>query len=139
VLDGTRRTIAAILGRRFRDGLVELSVHGVKTQAWLAAHMDNPFRDWVAESKAFGQAACKAYTRAWRAIVAIQPQAPDRITAGERALRDLVADLNTINHEHGLIDTHYRDQAWDAFHGLAARLDIPEARIHELFDEDRHF
>jgi hypothetical protein len=36
-----------------------------------AAHLDNQFRDWVEESKAFGQAACKAYTRAWRAIEAI--------------------------------------------------------------------
>jgi len=78
VLNGTRRTIVASLGRRFRGGPVKLPVHGAKSQAWLAAHMDNPFRDWVQESKAFGQAACKAYTRAWRVIEAIEPDAPDR-------------------------------------------------------------
>ena len=62
-----------------------------------------------------------------------------RRTAGERALRDLVADLNVIHHDHGLIDTRYRDQVWDAFHDLAGRLHTPEARIHELFDDDRNF
>jgi hypothetical protein len=101
--------------------------------------MDNPFRDWVEESQAFGQAACMAYTRAWRAIEAIEPEAPDRLTIGERVLRSLVADLNTIDSRYGLIDTIYRDQAWDVFKGLAGRLHIPEARAIEWFDEDRRF
>jgi hypothetical protein len=139
VLNGTRRTTATALRRRFQRGPVELSVNGAKSEAWLAAHMDNPFRDWVEESEAFGQAACQAYTRAWRAIEAIKPEAPDRLTAGERALRDLVADLNTIATEYGLIDTIHREQAWDAFHDLAGRLHIPEARANDWFDEDRRF
>ncbi|GGM82539.1 hypothetical protein GCM10007977_100030 [Dactylosporangium sucinum] len=63
----------------------------------------------------------------------------DWITVGERALRDLVADLNTIDSEYGLIDTIYREQAWDAFQDLAGRLHIPEARASEWFDEDRRF
>ncbi|MFG2040582.1 hypothetical protein [Dactylosporangium sp. NPDC048998] len=139
VLNGTRRTIATTLRQRFRRGPVELSVNGAKSQAWLAAHMDNPFRDWVEDSKAFGQAACKAYTRAWRAIEAIEPEAPDRLTAAERALRDLVADLNTIDSEHGLIDTIYREQAWDVFLDLAKRLHIPEPQAGEWFNESRRF
>jgi hypothetical protein len=140
VLNGTRRITATTLRRRFQRGTVELSVNGAKSEAWLAVHMNNPFRDWVEESKAFGQAACKAYTRAWRAIEAIEPEAPDHLTVGERALRDLVADLNTIDSEYGLIDTIYREQAWDAFQDLAGRLHIPEARASEWFDEvhDRH-
>jgi hypothetical protein len=55
---------------------------------------------------------------------------PDALTDGERALRELVANLNIIHHEHGLIDTLYRDQVRDAFHDLAGRLDIPEARLY---------
>jgi hypothetical protein len=139
VLDGTRRSTATTLRQRFRRGPVEVSVSGAKSAAWLTAHVDNPFRDWVEESKAFGQAACKAYVRAWRAIEAIEPAAPDRLAAGEHALRGLVSDLNTIGSEHGLIDTVYREQAWDAFRDLAGRVHIPEARAGEWFDEDRRF
>lgn len=139
VLNGTRRTTATALRRGFRGGPVELSVNGAKSEEWLASHIDNPFRDWVEESKPFGEAACKAYTRARQAIEAIKPEAPDRLTVGERALRDLVADLNTIDSEYGLIDTIYREQAWDAFQDLAGRLRLPEARASEWFDDLRRF
>jgi hypothetical protein len=139
VLNGTRRSIATALKRRFQSGQVTMSVSGAKTDAWLAAHMDNPFRDWVEDSRAFGQAACKAYTRAQQAIDAIEPGSPDRLTIGERALRNLVADLNTINSEYGLIDTNYREQAGDAYHNLASRLPVSQARANEWFDEDRCF
>jgi hypothetical protein len=42
-------------------------------------HMGNPFRDWVDDSKAFGQAACAAYTRAWQAVEAIESGEPDAL------------------------------------------------------------
>ncbi|MEV4135662.1 hypothetical protein AB0J72_26235 [Dactylosporangium sp. NPDC049742] len=96
-LNGARRTTATTLRQRFKHGPVELSISGAKSEAWLAANMDNPFRDWAEDSKPFAQAACKAYTRARRAIEAIGPDTPDRLAAGERALRGLVTDLNTID------------------------------------------
>jgi hypothetical protein len=139
VLHGTRRTTVTTLRRRFAHGPVTLSVDGAKSERWLAAHMDNPFRDWVEESTAFGRAACAAYTRAQQAINAIAPEAPDRSAAGEQALRDLVADLNTINSEHQLIDTILREQAWNAFRELAGRLPTPDRRAAEWFDQDRRF
>ncbi|RSM74834.1 hypothetical protein DMB66_00345 [Actinoplanes sp. ATCC 53533] len=139
VLHGTRRTTATTLRRRFTHGPVTLSVDGAKSERWLAEHMDNPFRDWVEESTAFGRAACAAYTRAQQAISAIAPEAADRSAAGEQALRDLVADLNTINSEHELIDTILREQAWNAFRELAGRLSTPDTRAAEWFDQDRRF
>lgn len=138
-LNGTRRTTATAVKARLKGSTVTVSVNGAKSQAWLAAHMDNPFRDWVEDSKAFGQAACAAYNRTRRAVDAIAPEAPDRLDAAERALRGLVADLNVVNDEHGLIDTNYREQAWDAFCDLAKRLRVPEARVTSWFDEDRRF
>ncbi|MEO3745243.1 hypothetical protein [Plantactinospora sp. B5E13] len=139
VLNGTRRSTATALRRRYRPGPVELSVNGAKSEAWLAAYLDNPFRDWVEDSRAFGEAACKAYLRAWRAVEAIDPEAPDAPAAGERALRTLVADLNTIDARYGLIDTLYRDQVGDVFLALAERLRIPEALANRWFDNDRRF
>src|SRR6266540_1478787 len=138
-LNGTRRTIAAALKARFTGSTVMVSVKGAKSQAWLAAHMDNPFRDWVEDSKAFGQAACSAYTRARRAIEAIAPEAPDRLDAAERALRGLVADLSSINDEHGLIDTIHREHAWVVFRRLAKRLQVPEPEADRWFDDGRRF
>jgi hypothetical protein len=140
VLAGTRRTTAAALGERFpKRGPVALEVSGAKSRAWLAAHLDNPFRDWVEESKVFGKAACAAYTRAWRAIDAVVPGSPDGPVAAERALRGLVADLNAVHDTHGPIDTLYREEAWEAFRELAGRAGLPEARVDGWFEEGRRF
>jgi len=136
-LAGARRTTATTLRRRFKHDPVDVSVSGAKSEAWLVANMDNPFRDWVEDSKPFAQAACKAYTRAWQAIGAIEPGAPDHLAAAERALRGLVSDLNTIDSKYHLIDTDNRERAWDAFQDLAARLQIPAARVSAWFDDGR--
>lgn len=102
----------------------------------MAAYLDNPFRDWVEDSRAFGEAACKAYLRAWRAVEAIDPEAPDAPAAGEQALRTLAADLNTIDARYGLIDTIYRDQVGDVYLALAERLHIPEDHANGWFDDE---
>jgi hypothetical protein len=138
-LNGTRRTIAAAAKARYKGSAVKVSVSGAKSEAWLAAHMDNPFRDWVEDSEAFGKAACEAYTLAWRAVEAITPDAPDRLGAAERVLRGLVADLNAIDDKYGLIDTDYREQAWDVFCDLASRLQVPESQASTWFDDGRRF
>lgn len=138
-LNGTRRTTATTLKARFKGSTVTVSVSGAKSEAWLATHMDNPFRDWVEDSKAFGQAACSAYTRAWHAVGAIAPGASDRLDSAERILRGFVADLNAINDKYGLIDTLNREHAWDVFCDLAKRLHVPAAQADRWFDDGRRF
>lgn len=138
-LNGTIRATAAAVTARFQGSEVAVSVDRAKSQAWLAAHMDNPLRGWTEYSEAFGQAACSAYTRAVRAVEAITPKTPNRLHAAERALRGLVADLNAIDDVHGLIDTNYREQAWNVFNGLAQRLQIAEPQASGWFDDDRRF
>ena len=134
-LNGTRRTTAVAVKARFEATGIEVTVRGAKSEAWLAAHMTNPFRDWVEESKPFGTAACKAYARALLAVEAIAPEAPDRLAAAERALRGLVADLNAIAAKYQLIDTIYREQAGDAFFGLAERARVPTDQAERWFGE----
>ncbi len=132
VLEGARRTTAVRLRGRFRGSPTAVSARRTKSESWLAEHLDNPFRDWVEESPAFGRAACAAYTRARRAIDAAPP---DGLRAVEQALGDFVADLNAISED---IDTVYREHAWTVCTELAAGL-IPVARVREWFDRDRRF
>ncbi|WP_345071969.1 hypothetical protein [Phytohabitans flavus] len=138
-LNGTRRTTAAAVKGRFKGSAVTVSVSGAKSQAWLAAHMDNPFRDWVEDSEAYGRAACAAYTRAMSAVNAIPSAAPDRLEAVERTLRGLVTDLNTVHDEHGPIETDDREHAWYVFEELANRLQVPAPEASRWFDEARRF
>ena len=138
-LVGTRRTTAAAVKARFKGSAVKVSVSGAKADSWLAQHMDNPFRDWIEDSKGFGRAAAAAYARAWRAVEAIAPETPGASAAAEQALRGLVAELSSINDKYELIDTLYREQAWDAYRALAIQLQVPEQQAEEWFDSGRRF
>lgn len=138
-LEGTSRTIAAAAKARFTGGGVEVTVSGAKSEAWLAAHMHNPFRGWVEDSESFAAAACEAYADAVRAIEAIESGTTEGGDAAERILRRFGADLNAIESEYGLIDTDYREQAWDVFRGLAERAHVPAQQASQWFDDDRRF
>jgi hypothetical protein len=133
VLAGTRRTIAATVTRRYADGPVTLEISHARSTAWLAANIDNPFRDWIDLSRPFAEEACAAYRRAARAVAAPTPE------ASERALRGLVADLSAIDEAYELIDTNLREQAWEAYRALAARLGVPAEQSEAWFVEERRF
>jgi hypothetical protein len=85
-LHGTRKATAAAAKARYRGSRVTLCVSGAKTDNWLAVHMDNPFRDWVHDSKRFGLDACLAYDRARQAADAIGTARPDDVAAAERVI-----------------------------------------------------
>jgi hypothetical protein len=138
-LNGTRRVTALAVKARYRGSAVSVSVRGAKADQWLALHMDNPFRDWVHDSKGFGQAACAAYDRARQAADDIGKDDPERAAVAERVLRGLVVDLNAIQDKYRLIDTHNRDTAWDAFRDLAHRLGVSNEDAHRWFDDGRGF
>jgi hypothetical protein len=138
-LHGTRRATAVAVKSRYRGSDVSVHISGAKTNEWLALHMDNPFRDWIEDSKSFGKAACAAFDRARQAadVVGIDP--PDDAATAERVLRGLVADLNAINDKYEMIDTLRREQAWDAYCELAHELGIPIERAVAWFDDGRSF
>lgn len=101
--------------------------------------MDNPFRDWVHDSKGFGRAACTAYDGARRGTDAVGADHPDRAAVAEKILRGLVLDLNAIEDKYHLIDTHNRDTAWDALRDLAQRLGVSPEDADRWFDDGRKF
>jgi len=138
-LGGTRMSTAAAANERYRDTSVTVDVWRAKTDEWLAAHMDNPFRDWIEHGEEFALAACEAYDRARAILDAITPIDPDRLALAESALRGLVADLNAVNEHLGEIDTNYREQAGEAFRGLARLVEIPAELERQWFDEGRRF
>ncbi|MEV4533981.1 hypothetical protein AB0J82_09135 [Asanoa sp. NPDC049518] len=133
-VNGTLKGTAKALKARFKGSGVEVSVSGAKSESWVAAHIDNPFLDWVEESKAFGTAACKAYTKA-----AVGIEAADGPERAEAVLRAFVADLNAVQKKYGLIDTVNREHAGDVIDDLAKRAGVPDGDAERWFDEDRHF
>lgn len=139
VLNGVRRTAADTMKATLKGGRVKLTVRAAKTETWLAAHMFNPFRDWIHDGKAFGTAACMAYTRARTAVDAAPSTGPDRSPALEAAVRGLVAELNVIDARHKLIDTINRDYAVDVLLDLAHHAGIPTERAEQWIHADRRW
>lgn len=139
VLDGVRRTTADTMKAALKGSPVKLTVRGTKTDTWLAVNMFNPFRDWIHDSKAFGTAACKAYTKARTAVDAAPANGPERTPALESALRGLVADLNAINARHEHIDTLNREHAIDVLLDLADHAGVPTNLAERWIDADRRW
>jgi hypothetical protein len=139
VLHGTRRSTAAATKNRLKGRGVRVTISGTKTDTWLAAHLFNPFRDWIEESKAFGTAACKAYAKARTALDAAATAGPERSQAVEAALRGLVADLNAIDTRYELIDTINREHAAEVYLVLARHANVDVTMAARWLDEDREW
>ncbi|BCY08711.1 hypothetical protein [Actinoplanes sp. L3-i22] len=138
-IDGLRRTAATAVKARYRRVAVHVSITGAKNDTWLAANLTNPFRDWADDDPRAGAAACKAYAAAVRSIDALPNDAPDRTAAAELILRNFVSQLNRIDQRYELIDTLRREEAGDAFAGLAIRAELSTNHADELFDQWREF
>ena len=130
-IHGLRRTVATAVKARYRRVPAHLSVTGAKNDTWLAANLTNPFRDWADDDSRAGAAACKAYATAVRSI--------DGTGAAEPVLRRFVEELNRIDERYQLIDTVRREQAGEAFTGLAVRAGVPTGRADDWFDRWREF
>jgi hypothetical protein len=130
-LNGVRRSTVAAVKARYRTTPVRLSLSGAKNDTWLAANLDNPFRDWADDDERGGAAACKAYAAAVRAI--------DKGEDASSALQRLVKELNRIDSKYAFIDTLRREEAGDAFHILAARAGVDEDEADRWFDSWRDF
>lgn len=124
-------------GRRFpqpprRAPAPRVRIRGAKVDAWLAANVDNPLRDWVDGHERGGQQACKAYTKALKRIDK-DPQ------MAQTSLQDFVEELNAIDERYEIIDTVRREEAWDVFMGLAAKAGIDTETASDWFDDWRDF
>ncbi|GAA3005982.1 hypothetical protein [Streptosporangium longisporum] len=138
-VDGIRRSQAGLLKTRYGGTPVHVTVQGAKSDAWLAANVDNPLRDWVDGDERGGAAACKAYASAVRAVGRLSAGDPATAAAARTILRTLVEKLNGIEERYEIIDTLRREEAADAFFDLAQRAGIPDPQAAGWFDEWRDF
>ncbi|GAA4256938.1 hypothetical protein [Dactylosporangium darangshiense] len=136
---GLRRSVVPALRARYRGTAVRLVVHGAKPDIWLAANLDNPFRDWVDDDTRGGNAACKAYATAVRAVDRLPPSGDGRPADAETILRRLVDTLNDIDQKYHFIDTLRQEDAGEAFVALAARAGVEAPEAEQWFDEWRDF
>ncbi|MCM0678728.1 hypothetical protein NCC78_29240 [Micromonospora phytophila] len=138
-ISGLRRSIVPALKARYRGTGVRLVIEGAKPDTWLAANLNNPFRDWVDDSARGGAAACKAYASAVRIIDKLPQDRRRRADEAEAVLRALVEALNSIDQRYEIIDTLRREEAFDAFMELAARAEVPAHLADQWFDDWRGF
>lgn len=138
-INGMRRSIVPALKARYRGTAVRLVILGAKPDSWLAANLNNPFRDWVDDDARGGAAACKAYANALRAVDKLPPAGAERIAEAEKTLRAMVETLNGIEQKYEIIDTIRREEAVHAFHDLAARAEVPPPLADQWIDEWRDF
>jgi hypothetical protein len=136
---GLRRSIVRPLKARYRGIDVRLVIHGAKPDTWLAANLNNPFREWIDDHPRGGAAACKAYASASNAVDKLPPSGVGRLAETETILRNLVETLNQIDDRYQFIDTLRREEAGDAFVALAARAGIQASVADEWFDGWRVF
>jgi hypothetical protein len=130
-IDGIRRAAADLLEERMGKG-VKLSIRGKRTDAWLRANLDNPFREWPDEhGKKVGNAAMAAYRKA----AAVLERSAD-LEAVRTALYDFMAAINKIS-EREPFDTIQREQAMDAFDELARQAGgiLPSETANAWFEE----
>jgi hypothetical protein len=133
-IDGIRAHDAAAV-KRLYAGFRGLSMRGVRTDAWLRANADNPFREWKEEhGAALGRRATKAYRAAHAAIDARRPNA-------KQALAILRAFIDAFNAVEADIDTIMREEIDGAYGTVAARLAhaVPEKQAIAWFDAWREF
>lgn len=132
-LDGVRAAAAALIRDRWR-GFAGLTLRGVRTDAWLRANADNPFRAWAEEyGPALGRRATRAYQQALRAI-----DAGPSPTKAEALLRAFVGAFNAVEDQ---IDTIMREEIDDVYAQLVDRLGprVSAAQATAWFDAWREF
>ncbi|MGZ3422622.1 MAG: hypothetical protein ACXVEE_32460 [Polyangiales bacterium] len=131
-VDGHRRADAARFQACFA-GVAHVELRGGKTDAWLAANLDNPFREWTDRSAALGRAA----TTAWRkARTALGKDVSKK--EAQSILRAMIETFNALDEKHDL-DTVDREEVGDAFFGLATIAGVPAADAEAWFDRWRDF
>ena len=128
-VDGVRAEAAKILRAR------GATVRGVRTDAWLRANADNPFREWTDEhGPSLGARATRAYRKAHAAIDAKKPTRKQ----AEAILRAFVEAFNAVEAD---VDTIMREEIDAAYARVADRVraQVPEKEATKWFDAWREF
>ncbi|MCK2213665.1 hypothetical protein MF672_007655 [Actinomadura sp. ATCC 31491] len=138
-VDGLRSSRSKAVKQRYKGSDVAVEVRGAKPDRWLAANIDNPLRDWVDDHKRAGEAACRAYAAAARALGGLAADDPGAVADARVILREFVHTLNGIDERYEVIDTVRREEAWEVFLELADRAGVPSAEAEAWFGDWREF
>ncbi|WP_433246989.1 hypothetical protein ACQPYK_46225 [Streptosporangium sp. CA-135522] len=136
---GVRRSQVKPIKARYKGAPVHVTLQGAKSDIWLAANVDNSLRDWVDDDERAGNAACKAYASALRAIEHLPACDSAKAADARPILQNLIKKLNAIDERYEIIDTLRREQAADVFFELARRAGVPDSETADWFDEWRDF
>jgi hypothetical protein len=128
---GFRKSAQPLLKEKLAD-VRDLSLRGAKTDAWLAANLDNPFRDWVDQDAAKGRKAAASWTKRRSAIAAAASP-----TEKKAVLEAFIGDFNQLDAKHGL-DTIDREEVGEAFAALTEAAGLGD-ETDALFDAWRDF
>ncbi|MCA9048018.1 MAG: hypothetical protein KDA89_04785 [Planctomycetaceae bacterium] len=116
--DGLRAEDAVILKKKYR-GVKQIAVCGKRSPEWIAANLDNPFRDWEEE---FGRAAGNKAMKAWATADTELKQLNSADAAkGREILKAFVEVFNQMERRSGL-ETDQREMIYEVFSELASRL-----------------
>ena len=112
---GLRRRDAATLKRRLAE-VNKLSLRGMRSDAWLRANLNNPFREWADE---YGVKPGKGASAAWKRAVSAIQRAASRTSkrAVREALQGFIAALAKVATKHPF-DTTMREDADAAYEAL---------------------
>jgi len=137
-IDGLRDDSAKILRRRLK-GLPDLHLSRARGEKWLAANIDNPFRDWDVVNRAIAKGAAKLWPTAVAQALKVQEK-PSKEQA-IAVVTSLVEGLNQLNARYEMMAAE-RDDAFDAVGDLARKylakvLSVEEAE--QLVEELRNF
>jgi hypothetical protein len=125
-IHGLRASAAKILRRRLADA-DRLELIKARSDRWLKDNIDNPFRDWDADSPAFGKAARSLWKSALQ-----EARELDGARLREQAsavVLALVNESNRLDGRHGgRIDTIRREAACDPILELGCPLQHADAR-----------
>ncbi|MGW5155159.1 hypothetical protein ACWEPN_06715 [Nonomuraea wenchangensis] len=138
-VDGFRSSRSRAVRQRYQDAGVFVEIRGAKPDRWLATNLDNPLRDWVDDHKRAGEAACRAYATASRAIAALDVLDPGAVADARPILRSFVETLNGIEERYEIIDTLRREEAGEVFFVLAERAGVPPSEAESWFGDWREF
>lgn len=134
-IQGIEKTDAATLKKTLKEiGSVE--IRRARPAKWVAENLGNPLRGWEDDNRAFGRAAGAAWKKA--KVASGKAGAKTKKADAKAILDTFVTTLNRLGQKQ-LIDTIRREEAGDAYFGLAHEMGISDDDAGKWFDALRDF
>ena len=134
-IQGIEQTDAAALKKALK-GISAVEIRRTRTAKWVEENLGNPLRGWEDDNRAFGRAAGAAWKKA--KVASAKAGAKTKKADAKAILDTFVKTLNRLG-EKQLIDTIRRDEAADAYFGIARAMSVSDADAEKWLDAIRDF